>query len=156
MPWGSVPVAVPVPTSGGSGLLFLLLHDQGVGREDHRGDRRGVAQRGPGDLDRVDDAGLDQVLVVAGGGVEALPNRQLGHLGRHDVALEPGVLGDPPQRLGGGLADDRRTRRLVTGEGQLVDGRRSVDESGAASGDDALLDRRAGRRDGVLDGASFL
>ena len=39
---------------------------------------------------------------------------------------------------------------------EVVDGRRGVDEGGAATGDDALLDRRAGRRDGVLDAVLLL
>ena len=70
---GQWPWPWPWPT-GRSGVLVLrLLDDEGVGREDHRRDRRGVAQRRTGDLDRVDDAGLDEVAVLAGGRVETLP-----------------------------------------------------------------------------------
>ena len=57
-----------------AGVLVLLLgrlDDGRVGGEHHRGDRRGVAERGLGDLDRVDDALGGQVAVLTGGGVEA-------------------------------------------------------------------------------------
>src|SRR4051812_2709830 len=147
---GSVGVAVTVPR-GGRLFLFLLLDDQGLGRQEQGGDGGGVLQGGAGDLDRVDDAGLDQVAVLAGGGVEALALLELGHLGGDDVALKAGVLGDPAQRLDGGAADDRDTRGLVAGLVEValedLDG---VDQGGATTGDDALLDRGAGRGDGVL------
>src|SRR6476646_1771249 len=152
----SVTVAVAVTATGGLGLVFLLLHDERVGGEHHRRDRGGVDQRGAGDLDRVDDAGLDQVAVLARGGVEAVAGAELAHLGDGDVALHAGVLGDPAQRLGRGLLDDQRTGRLVALEVEVVDGGGGVDEGGAATGDDALLDGRAGRRDGVLDAVLLL
>src|SRR6478752_6815827 len=155
--WRRSSVAVAVTVATGSGVLVLrLVDDERVGREDHRRDGLGVAQRGAGDLDRVDDAGRDEVAVLARGRVEALAERQLRHLGGDDVALQAGVLGDPAQRLGDGLADDRRTRRLVALETETVDDDRGVDEGGAATGDDALLDRSAGRRDGVLDAMLLL
>ena len=52
---------------GGSGLSAITA----LGREQEPGDRRRVLQRGAGHLGRVDDAGLDQVLELAGEGVEA-------------------------------------------------------------------------------------
>ena len=55
----------------GRRLLLGLVGDEALGGEDQGGDRRRVLQRRPGDLGRVDDAGLDQVLELAGGGVEA-------------------------------------------------------------------------------------
>src|SRR3712207_8867956 len=45
------------------GLLLLLLDDQRLGREEEARDGRRVLERGAGDLGRVDDAGLHQVLV---------------------------------------------------------------------------------------------
>ncbi|ESP97698.1 DNA polymerase II large subunit [Streptomyces sp. GBA 94-10 4N24] len=132
-------------------LLGRLLDDQGLGRQEQGGDGGRVLQGGAGDLDRVDDAGLDQVAVLAGGRVEALALVELRHLGGDDVALKAGVLGDPAQRLDGGAADDRDTGGLVAGTAEVVvqdlDG---VDQRGATTGDDALLDRGAGRGDGVL------
>ena len=62
------------------------------------------------------------------------------------------MLGDPAQRLDQPDADDADTGRLVTGQAQVaVERRRGVDEGGAATGDDALLDRGPGRGDRVLD-----
>src|SRR5688572_25823333 len=51
---------------GRSRLVFLLLDDQRFGREEKAGDRRGVLERRAGHLGRVDDTGLDQVLVLVG------------------------------------------------------------------------------------------
>src|SRR6266545_3701541 len=53
-------------------LPLLLFHDQGLGREQQRGDRSGVLHRGARDLGRVDDPRLEQVDVLAGGRVEAV------------------------------------------------------------------------------------
>ena len=56
-----MPPGMPPP---GRGLLRLgLLGDQGLGGQQQPGDRRRVLQRRAHDLGRVDDAGLDQVLV---------------------------------------------------------------------------------------------
>src|SRR4029079_4397570 len=136
--------------------LLIRARDEGVGGEHHRRDRRRVAQRAAGDLDRVDDAGLDQVLVLAGGRVQAHARLEVLHLGDGDLALHAGVLGDPAQRLGRGLAHDARADLLVTLEVEAVDDLDGLDTGAAATGDDALLDGRAGRRDGVLDAVLLL
>ncbi len=52
-------------------LVFLLLHDHAFGREQQPRDGRGVLERRAGDLGRVDDARLDQILVRVGRGVVA-------------------------------------------------------------------------------------
>src|SRR3546814_7335545 len=52
--------------------LFGLVGDHGLRGEEQGCDRRCVLQRRSGDLGGIDDAGLDQVLVLTGGGVEAL------------------------------------------------------------------------------------
>src|SRR5260370_19222895 len=60
------------------GLLVLLaqllwnLTDQGLCGEHERGDRSGILQRRARHLGGIDHAGLDQVLVLLGGCVEAL------------------------------------------------------------------------------------
>src|SRR5674476_1018702 len=146
----SVAVAVTLAASGGL-LLDLLLDYERVRRQDHGGDRRGVAQCRTSDLDRVDDAGLDQIAVCAGLSVETVAGLELQDLGHSHIALEAGVLGDPAQRLGCGLAHDVRARGLVADQSEIVEHRHGMDESGAATGDDALFDGRASRRDGVLD-----
>src|SRR5687768_9991864 len=96
-----------------SGLL-RLVGDDGLGRQEQRGDRRGVLQGRPGHLGRVDDARGDQVDVLAGRGVEAVTRRQRADLLRHDAALEAGVDGDLLERGRGRDTNDVRTGRLVT------------------------------------------
>ena len=82
---------------------------------------------------------------------------ELGDLGGDDVALEAGVLGDPAQRLDGGAADDGDTGGLVAGLAEVaLEHLGGVDERGATTGDDALLDRGAGRGDGVLQAVLLL
>lgn len=95
--------------------------------------------------------GLDQVAVLAGRGVEALAGLQVGDLGGDDVALEARVLGDPAQRLDDRAAYDGDTGGLVAGLVEVaLEDLGGVHQSGATTGDDALLDRGAGRGDGVL------
>src|SRR3954468_11159206 len=55
--------------AAGRRLVFLLLDDERFRREEKSGDRRGVLQRRAGHLGRVDDAGLDQILVRVSEGV---------------------------------------------------------------------------------------
>src|SRR4051794_9062990 len=93
-------VAVTVAVTGRGGLLLLrLVHDQGLGREQHARDRGGVDERGAGDLHRVEHALGDQVAVLLGGGVVAVADAELADLGGDDVAVLAAVLGDPAQRL---------------------------------------------------------
>src|SRR3954453_10119233 len=143
-------VAVTVP---GFGLLLgRPLRDDGLGRQQHAGDRGRVAYRGAGDLDRVDDTGLHQVAVLPGRGIQAVAGGQLPHLAHDDVALVSCVLRDPAQRLDERRADDVDARGLVTGEPAVAGQRaRRRDECAAAAGDDALLDRGTGGRDRVLE-----
>ena len=58
------------------------------------------------DLGRVDDAGLDQVLVLLGGGVEAERALAVLDLLDHDRAVDARVVGDLAQRLLDRAADD--------------------------------------------------
>src|SRR4051812_47509208 len=136
---------------GRSGLLWLV-GDDGLGGEEERRDGSGVLQRRAGDLGRVDDAGLDQVHVLAGGGVEAPAGVRVADLLRDDATLEAGVDRDLLQRGLERDAHDVGTGRLVTLEVELVerDGR-GLRESDATTGDDALLDGGLGVADGVLD-----
>src|SRR5271166_4176276 len=55
----------------GSGRLLRLVGNDGLGRQEQPGDGRRVLQRRAGHLDRVGHAGLQQVLVLTGGGVQA-------------------------------------------------------------------------------------
>src|SRR3954452_16360197 len=103
-----------VAAAHGSRVLLRLVRDHGLGREEQRGDRRGVDERRARHLGRVDDAGGDEVDVLAGGRVEAPARLEVAPLLDDDATLEAGVDGDLLQRrLERGL-DDQRARELVT------------------------------------------
>lgn len=57
---------VRVTETGLGFFLFRLLDDEGLGGQQHRGDRRGILKSRPSDLDRVDNAGGDQITVLTG------------------------------------------------------------------------------------------
>src|SRR5690349_5149920 len=145
------PSAVVV-TAARTGLV--LLRDVGherLRREDHRGDGGGVLERRAGDLGGVDDAACEQVAVLALEGVVALAGRQARDLRDDDLARGAGVVGDLAGRSLEGLADDVHADLLVAVELERVERRDGLEERGAATGDEALLDGRAGRRERVLD-----
>src|SRR6266704_606444 len=149
-------VAVPVAVGRGGLLLLRLLDHQGLGGQQHAGDRRGVLDGGPGYLHRVDDALSHQVTVLAGGRVEAVPDGQGGDLGDHDRTLLARVQRDPAGRLGQGALDDQHAGRLVTGATEVVEAGGQVHQGAAATGDDAFLDGRPGGGDGVLKAVLLL
>src|SRR5690606_29949220 len=140
-----------VATGGGSGLLGLV-GDDGLGREEEAGDRRGVLQRRAGHLGGVDDALREEVAVLTGRGVEAVPRGQLRDLVRDDARLQTGVQRDLLERSLDGHLDDVRAGRLVALELEVRErGLARLDERDATTGDDALLDGRLRVADGVLD-----
>src|SRR5690606_27059778 len=138
-----------------AGVVFLVLglaDHQRLGREQQARDRCGVGDGRARHLDRVEDALLQQVAVLTGHRVVALPSRTGLHAGDDDVAVLARVLRDPAQRLDEGAAHDVDTGRLVAGPAEVVLERRpGVHQGGTATGDDALLDGCTGRRHGVLD-----
>jgi hypothetical protein len=76
---GQKPMPTHVVAAGhGRRVLLRLVGDDGLGGEEQRGDRRGVLQRGARDLRRVDDAGRDEVDVLAGRGVQAPAGSRFG------------------------------------------------------------------------------
>src|SRR5882762_11516910 len=85
----------------GRGLVALLmdLTDGGLGGEQQRGDGRRVLLGRADDLGRVDDAGLDQVLVLLRESVESLVRLQLPDLADDHGALVTGVSRDLTDRL---------------------------------------------------------
>src|SRR4029079_16389037 len=128
------------------------------GGEEQSGDRRCVLQCRAGDLGSVDDAELDEILVDAGGRVEALVAAEVLDLVGHDATIEAGVLGDLLQRTLEGLADDAGARGLVAGEpvGNLVDCGLRTNQRNATAGDDALFDGGLGGRHRVFDAVLLL
>src|SRR5207253_1152834 len=87
-----------------------------------------------------------------GRGVEAVTDGETGDLLRDDAALEAGVHRDLADRGSERDLDDVGASGLVTDQVELLERRvAGLDERHAATGDDALLDRRLGGADGVLD-----
>src|SRR5204863_7595219 len=77
--------------AGRGRVLLRLVGDDRLGGQEQRRDRGRVLQRRPGDLGRVDDPRLDQVLVLTGRGVQALTRVEAADLLRHNSTLETGV-----------------------------------------------------------------
>src|ERR1700754_4160180 len=138
--------------AGRSSVLLRLVGDDRLGGQEQRGDRGRVLQGRAGDLGRVDDAGLEQVLVLARGRVEALARTQVADLLRDDAALEAGVDRDLLERGLQRDLDDVRAGGLVTVQAQTLEqAGTGLDQGDAAAGDDALLDGRLRVANGVLD-----
>src|SRR6478735_2960003 len=153
--WGSEAHAAHathvVATGHGRRVLLGLVGDDGLGREEERRDRGCVLQRRARHLDRVDDAGGEQVDVLTRRGVETVTGLETAHLLRDDATLETGVDRDLLERGLGRDAHDVGAGRLVTLEHELVERLGGLDESDATTGDDALLDGSLRVADGVLD-----
>src|SRR4051812_23485884 len=81
-------------TAGWGRRGYRSVGDDRLGREEQRGDRRGVLQRGTRHLGRVDDAFLEHVDVLTRRGVETLADRQRANLLHDDPTLEAGVERD--------------------------------------------------------------
>src|SRR3954463_3327982 len=138
-------------------VLVRDLGDDGLGREDVLRDRGGVLERRARDHRRVDDALGDEVDDLAGGRVQALALLRLAHVVDHDGALEARVLGDLAERLLERTQDDAGARALVVVLVRVgLDRVGGAQERDAAAGDDALLEGRAGRLEGVLDAVLLL
>ena len=73
-PMPPMPPIPPMPPGGmPPPLIFLrLFGDHALGGQQQAGNGGRILQRVTGHLGRVDDAGLDQVLVLLGVGVEAV------------------------------------------------------------------------------------
>src|SRR3954471_12698020 len=137
-------------------LLLRNLGDEGFGRQQQRGDRRGVLQRRADDLRGVDDAGLDEILVGVGQRVETFGVLRLTHALHDDGAFVSGVGRNPPHRLFDRALDDVDADLLIAFELQAVEHLRRTNQRDAAAGDDPLFDRRLGRVHRVLDARLLL
>src|SRR5215470_16338277 len=152
LPATGLEVHVTAAGRGGCLLLFRLLRDYCLGREEQTGNGGSVLQRGTGDLCGVNYPGLEHVDVLAGRGVEAVPGAERLHLLGHHAALEAGVHRDLLERLLDRLADDSGAGRLVARQVELLEGvDAGLDQRHAATGHDTLLDRGLGVAHRVLD-----
>src|SRR6478736_5191624 len=85
---------VVVAATGPGRLLHRQVRDERFGRQDHRGDGGGVLERRAGDLGGIDDAGLEQVAVLAPECVVAEAGLEALDVGDDDLAGLAGVVGD--------------------------------------------------------------
>src|SRR5215218_1621712 len=137
-------------------VLLLDLGDHRLGGQHQARDGSGVEQRGLGHLGRIDDAGRDQVLELAGGRVVAavaVGGEELAHDHR---ALFARVHRDLAGRLLERPADDVDAYADVALGLDRLDSLDGAQQGHAAAGDDALLDGRLGGVHGVLDAGLFL
>ena len=149
-----VRVAVVDRGRGRAALFGRLLHDRGLGREDHPRHRRCVEHRRASHLHRVDDAVGEQVAVFERRRVEALSCGQL--------ATPCSPRPSRPARRWWRSSTAARTARRRTRRRRPPDhpsATRAATSAPsrpapvrAATGDDALLDGRLGCRHRVLDG----
>jgi len=135
-----------------------LVGHEGLGGEEQGRDRGCILQRGAGHLGRIDDAGLEQVDHLAGGGVEAGGTGLGLDLLDDDGAFESGVVGDEPCRGLEGSVHGAGAGGLVTFE--RVDGGLErctrTEKGGAATSDDAFLDGCTSGAERVLDAVLLL
>ena len=142
-------------------MVVLLLRSLGhhhLGGEQEAGDGCGVLERQARDLGRVQDAHLDHVAVLAGRGVVAVAALALADLGEHDRTVFTGVLHDLAQRLLDRPRQDADADVLVVVRThQLIEHLLHANERDAATRHHALLDRRTGCVQRVLEaGLLFL
>src|SRR5205823_11169734 len=106
---------------------------------------------------RVDHAFGDEVADLVGGRVQAMAFFGLAYVVDHDRALQARVLGQLAQRLLERAQHDARARLLVVVAPAIErDGRGCLQQGDASARHDALLERRAGRLQRILDAVLLL
>ena len=124
---------------GGHVLLgFGLFGNGAFGGQEQGSHGSGVLQSDTGHLLGVDDAGLDEVFVFAGSGVEAEAVLAFTDLFHNHGTFMASVAGDEAQGFFKGTADDVEAGQFVVVGGlDVVEDLDGADERGAAAGDDA-------------------
>jgi hypothetical protein len=144
-PPGGMPPLAPF-FSGRSATIASVV----ISRPENRGR---ILQSRAHDLSRVDDAGLDQVLELAGLRVEAeVVGVVLQRLAGDDRAVFTGILGDLAQRGLDRLADDLDPEALVVVIGlDLAQDQGCPRQGNTAARNDTFLDRRTRGVQAVID-----
>src|SRR5205823_11744257 len=101
-------------------LRLRLLGHHRFGGEHQAGDRRGIEQGRPDHLGWIDDARLQQVLVLFLERVEAEGALAVLHLVEDDRAFVAGVAGDPAERLLDRPLHDLDAEALLVGDLELL------------------------------------
>jgi hypothetical protein len=127
--------------------LFLLglISNHTLGGQQHPRNGSGIFQRDPGHLRRIDNPGLQQILILIGAGIVTEIGLAFLHLLYDDAAFNTAVDHDLPDGFFQRPLDDRDTRRLILiGAFQLLQGFDSADISDPAARNDTLFYRSAG------------
>ena len=140
---------------GGSFVLLGHLCDESFCGEEESADGCRVLERTAGHFGWVDDAGFDEVHILASGDIVAFSAGTLLDFLHDERAFLAGIVGEGAERLLDGAADDAYTDRFVARELEVVERGLGADESDAAAGNDAFFHRCAGGVEGVFD-AGFL
>src|SRR5579875_3256739 len=135
--------------SGRGRVLLREIADQGLGGQKHRGDAGRVLQSRAGHLGRIGNDG-QEVLVLAGRGVEAFAGAAALNLGHDHTAVVAGVLGDLAHRGLERVVHDLLADSLVTYKIELLHSGASLNVGSAAARQDAFFHRGAGGGESVL------
>src|ERR1700675_667392 len=149
--------AVAVIATAGVALVLLRhVRDERFRRQDHGRNGGRVLERRARHLGGIDDPLLEEVAVLALERVVAVAGLEALDVRHDDLAGLPGVISDLPGGGLEGLAHDVDPDLRVAFELDLVERRDRLQEGGAAAGDEAFLDGRSGRREGILDAVLLL
>src|SRR5258705_3681903 len=141
-------------------VVVRLLGDQRLRRQDQAGDGGRIANRAVADLDRIDDAGLDEIDGCAATCIEAVAVLALSDLRHLCFTIQAGIGGNIEKRTAQRAL--KQLRPLFGTAFQFIDHaielRRYSEQRDTATRHDTFLDRRTGRIDRVLDqlGAALL
>src|SRR4051812_19002412 len=137
-------------------LLFRSFGDDGFSGEQETRDGSGVLQRATGHLRRIDDAGFDQVFVLARGDVITFVAFALLHFLDDERAFLARVIGQCAKRSFHGAANDRHADAFVALELEAVERFLRADQCDTAARDDAFFNRSASSVQRIFDACLLL
>ena len=148
----------PIPPGPPAGAAFSFSgssrHER-LGGEQQTGDRSRILQRIASHFRGIDNAGLHQVDVFAGGNVITFVSGTLLDFLHDQRAFLASVVGKLTQRRFNGTANDLKAGFLVAFEFHVLQRFLRTDQSNTAAWDDAFFDRRTRSVQRVFD-ASLL
>ena len=142
-------------TTGFLVSVFWLFSNQGIAGEQQGGNTGRVLQGTSRDLARIDDAGLDQIFVLACCSVVPVPIFVLGHLFTDHSTVDSGVVGDLGQGCAAGANDDVETCGFVFVQAGWLEFERRTKQGHATTWQNPFFNGGTGRVKSVFD-ASLL
>src|SRR5579859_8061570 len=133
-------------------FLLGLVGDDTLRGQQHTGDGSGIFEGDAGNLGRVDDTSLQEVLEHFRTGVETKVGLSFLHLLYHDATFDAAVDHDLTQGLFDGAFYDGDTGGLVfVGTFQLFEGFDGVDIRDTTARNDTFFNGSAGCVEGIID-----